>query len=444
MEDIIIKLKKDNEVTEFKLTNGELFYSVKSISAILNKHGYGTLYFGVKNNGEIVGQQVGENTERDISRVIYECIEPKIYPNIQMLEYNGKKYFKVDFAGNNQPYSSKGIYYMRMSDENRVLTRDELLIFIRTKYYSDDWEQELTEYTIDDVDDESLLNFYKSAKECGRLDLIKYDKEELLTLLELIKNGKLNNAGYALFGKKTKIPLKLAIYATNEKLTFIDLHVKNGNIYKLVNEAINYIHSNIHWKVEIGSRKREEIPEIPIKAIREIVINSFAHAKYKAETEHEINISPGRVTIYNPGSFPDNLTPLDFVNSNLSSIKRNKIILDVLFRSKDVEKSGSGFKRVYELCEKEKIKCQFCTDVYGFGFSFIRNNSNKFIDDELLSKHEKIILDAIGENIRITRLELSQMIDRSERTVQRITNSLVEKGFIERIGNNRFGYWDVK
>lgn len=35
---------------EFKLTTGELFDSVKSISAILNKHGYGTIYFGVKNN----------------------------------------------------------------------------------------------------------------------------------------------------------------------------------------------------------------------------------------------------------------------------------------------------------------------------------------------------------------------------------------------------------
>lgn len=65
--------------------------------------------------------------------------------------------------------------------------------------------------------------------------------------------------------EKTKIPLKFAIYVTNEKLTFIDLQVKNGNIYKLVNEAINYIYSNIHWKVEIGSRKREEIPEIPLK-----------------------------------------------------------------------------------------------------------------------------------------------------------------------------------
>lgn len=439
-----MKLKKENEVIEFKLTTGELLDSVKDISAMLNKHGYGTIYFGVKNNGEIIGQQVGESTERDISRIIYESIEPKIFPNIQMLEYEGRNYFKVDFAGNSQPYSAKGIYYMRMSDENRVLTRDELLVFIRTKYYSDDWEQELTNYTIEDVDDESLLNFYKSAKECGRLDLVKYDKEELLTLLDLLKNGKLNNAGYSLFGKTTKIPLKLAIYATNQKLTFIDLNVKNGNIYSLVNEAINYIHSNIHWKVEIGSRKRDEIPEIPIKAIREIVINSFAHAKYVAETEHEINIFPGRITIYNPGSFPVNLTPLDFVNSNRSSIKRNKIILDVLFRSKDVEKSGSGFKRVYKLCDKEKIKCEFNTDVYGFSFSFLRNTINNYTDDELLSKNEKIILGAIGKNLRITRLELSHMINRSERTVQRVTNSLVEKGFIERIGNNRFGYWLIK
>lgn len=57
---------------------------------------------------------------------------------------------------------------------------------------------------------------------------------------------------------------------------------------------------------------------------------------------------------------------------------------------------------------------------------------------------KKIILDAIYKNIKITRLELSLKIDRSERTVQRITNSLVAKGFIERIGNNRFGYWEVK
>ena len=235
-----------------------------------------------------------------------------------------------------------------------------------------------TKYTINDIDDKSLESFYNYAIKANRLEMDVYNKKDLLIMLGLLEGERLNNAGYSLFGKNTKIPLKLAIYATNEKITFIDLQVKNGNIYRLLNEAINYIHSNIHWKVEIGSRKRTEIPEIPIKAIREIVINSFAHARYKAETEHEINIFPGRVTIYNPGSFPDNLTPLDFVNSNRSSIKRNKIIFDVLFRSKEVEKSGSGFKRVYDLCKQENIKCEFKTDIYGFSFSFIRNNSNKF------------------------------------------------------------------
>ena len=43
-----MKLKKENNW--IKLTTGELYDSVKSISAILNKHGYGTIYFGVKIN----------------------------------------------------------------------------------------------------------------------------------------------------------------------------------------------------------------------------------------------------------------------------------------------------------------------------------------------------------------------------------------------------------
>ena len=61
--------------------------------------------------------------------------------------------------------------------------------------------------------------------------------------------------------------------------------------------------------------KREEIPEIPVKAIREIVINAFAHAIYEPIPEVEINIHPGLVTIFNPGSFPDDLTPEDYINS---------------------------------------------------------------------------------------------------------------------------------
>ncbi len=443
-----MNLGKENEEVEFKQSTSELVDAMKAISAMLNKQGHGVIYIGVKNNGDVIGQQVGENTERDISRMIHESIEPRIYPRIESYDVDSKKYFKVSFEGNNKPYSAKGLYYMRVSDENRILSQQELFSMIRRKTYSDDWEEQITNYTSEDIDEESLKSFYNSARNCGRLDLEEYDKERLLSILNLIIDGRLNNAGYYLFGKNVTINLKLSVFATDEKLTFIDLQNVTGNIYQLVNKAINYIHSNIHWAVEIGERTREEIPEIPVRAIREIVINSFAHSKYVAETEHEINIFPSKVVIYNPGSFPDNLTPLDFVNSNRSSIKRNKIILDVLFRSKDVEKSGSGFKRVYDLCDKANVKCYFSTNDYGFTFGFSRKNDKVSFNQRTdikqdLTEIEKEVYNFISSNVKITKLELSQFLGKSERTIQRVTSSLVKKGYLSRIGNNRFGYWEV-
>ncbi|MBP5745835.1 MAG: hypothetical protein J6W58_06000 [Lachnospiraceae bacterium] len=48
----------------------------------------------------------------------------------------------------------------------------------------------------------------------------------------------------------------------------------------------------------------------------------------------DIGIHPGKIEIYNPGSFPDDLTPLDFISRKLPSYKRNKLILDICFEVK--------------------------------------------------------------------------------------------------------------
>ena len=45
-----MNLGKESETLEFKKTTGELKEAMISISSILNKHGVGTLYFGVKQN----------------------------------------------------------------------------------------------------------------------------------------------------------------------------------------------------------------------------------------------------------------------------------------------------------------------------------------------------------------------------------------------------------
>ena len=241
--------------------------------------------------------------------------------------------------------------------------------------------------------------------------------------------------------------LKLACFATNDKVTFTDLNLMKGNIYTLINEAVTYISNHINWKIDIN-KKRIETPEIPIKAIREIVVNAFAHAFYENQPEIEINIHPGLISIFNPGTFPIDLTPNDFINKKISSLKRNPIILDVLYRCKDVEKSGTGFQRMKKLCSEFGVKWSY--EKTGYGFTFIFDRLTKYSRDVTiennhndLNSSEKVIYNLIKANSKITRDDIASAIDKNVRTVQRITNSLVAKGYILRIGNNRFGYWEV-
>ena len=74
---------KETETRELKKSTAELKEAVTSISAILNKHQKGEVYFGIKNNGTITWQQITENTIREISQAISNNIEPKIYPKIE-------------------------------------------------------------------------------------------------------------------------------------------------------------------------------------------------------------------------------------------------------------------------------------------------------------------------------------------------------------------------
>ena len=67
----------ENEVIEFKKTTSELKEGIISIASILNKHGSGKLYLGIKDNGDVIGQNVSSKTVRDVSKAISENIESK-------------------------------------------------------------------------------------------------------------------------------------------------------------------------------------------------------------------------------------------------------------------------------------------------------------------------------------------------------------------------------
>ena len=442
-----MNIGKESETLEFKLTTGELHQGIESIAAILNKHGYGELFFGVADSGEVKGQPVTDATIRTVTDGILRDIEPRITPEVKEYSYDGRSTVKVTFSGTQRPYSAFGRFLIRVGTQNRQMTRDELRKLIKDEDYSHPWEDDPSDYGVADLDDDAMRRYFHEAVSCGRLVMEEYDKDALLSALELKKGNGIKNAAWALFGKECGVGLKLATFATDEKMTFLDLTDKKGNIYSLIGEAVNYVMSHINWRAEI-ERKRIEVPEIPIEAVREIVVNAFAHAIYKPLPEIEIDVHPGMVCIFNPGSFPDDLTPEDFISRNISSKKRNPLILDVLYRCKDVEKSGTGFRRMNKMCSAEGVRWEFEKTPYGFYFRFLRkpvslNVSLNVSLAEGLSEEEKAVLLMIKGNHKISKTEMAERLSKSTRSIQRVTSSLVVKGRLIRVGNNRYGYWEV-
>ena len=131
-----MNLGSENETLEFKKSIGELKEGVISICSMLNKTGYGTLYFGVKNDGTIIGQEIGVMTLKNISQAIANFIKPQIIPTILVEFIEDTTIIKVEVKGDNKPYSAYGRYYIRSSDEDRDISPENLKQLMR-RYDSD-------------------------------------------------------------------------------------------------------------------------------------------------------------------------------------------------------------------------------------------------------------------------------------------------------------------
>ena len=448
-----MNLGNESETLEFKKTTAEIEKAMSNIASMLNKHGYGILYFGVLPNGEVIGQQVSANTLNDIAKKVLESIRPIIYPIVQEVVLDGKSVVKVEFSGKERPYSANGRYYKRVHDRTEEMTPYELRSEMSSFDVGSLWENHLTAYGLESIDSDTLRTFYKKATSCGRIqELPFYDEAALLSGLGLLEEGKLTNAGYYLFSNRRPVVLKTAVYFTDERISFSDINRFEGNIYNLLDKSFQYIKEHINWRVEQNDAvSRIEVPEIPIEAIREILVNSFAHADYRGITEHEIDITPTVVEIYNPGEFPSGLSPEMFATDHIKSMPRNRVILNTLYKSKDVEVFGSGFRKTYALCNASGSKCSYKSSHGGFSFFLQRRDVSKNVTDNVTIKHEKeklsatdiAVLNSLKSDPAKTREQISKEVGKTVRTVQRSLGRLSDKGFLKRIGSKSNGYWEI-
>lgn len=428
-----------------------------SIASILNKHGGGKLYFGVRNDGTVIGQEINDATLRSISQAIGNYLRPTIYPVITRKKYGERTVILVEFSGTQQPYLAYNVPRIRVADEDLVMERTVYEEMIRRRdSVSYSWESQRSKYKVSDIDQNTFTSYLKKAKKVGRISFGANEPADVMTKLELSDGEWLLNAGAALFVDCGINELQMAKFASDERLTFTDIRRFTGPILGLADKAVQYVIDAMDWRVEFdGSLERKEIPEIPVDAVREAVINAFGHRLVESGQSVEVAIYRSFIEIYSPGKFPDGLTPETFIKEIRKPIRRNPLITRTLYYSKDMESFATGLKRIQNACDEVGCKVAYYGDNYGFTVRFYRHcgegwesgmGANGGTHDtqagtHYRQDHKQQIIALVQRNSKITRKQIAEELSVSLRTVQRIINSIEE---LEYVGSGRGGHWEFK
>ncbi len=434
---------EENEFCELKKSVSELKEAMKSISAILNKHNKGTIYFNVNPIGVPVFNKISDKTLRKISQSISDKIEPKIFPEISLVEVDSIEVIKVDFEGYQTPYSADGRDYMRVADEDKQMSQAQLKqLIIKGKNIR--WDS-ISNFNlkIEDIDESKVRKF------CSLIDIKFTSVISVLQNMNLIDGDVLLNSAILLFGKNPtnyfrNVRLSCALFGSNDTSLIIDQKEFDGDLFYLIETALNYILQNIHLGMKIENLIRKDIPEINKEALREAVINAFLHRDYFDPDMISIFIFRNRVEIRNPGKLFGGITIEDILTKNISR-RRNEVLADILSRAHYGERKGHGIafiRKAEPYVKFEQIGDIFITKFYRPSYRLSKEVVEELVEG-LVESQRKIVF-YIWENPKISKRELSEKLRISKTAVDKNIEKLKKINVLERIGADRGGRWQIK
>ena len=129
-----------------------------------------------------------------------------------------------------------------------------------------------------------------------------------------------------------------------DKVHILDRRDFDGGIVADIEDALSFIERNTRTAYRIESLRRENIPEYPMKALREAITNAVMHRDWFFEGANVfVEIYANRVEVISPGTLPSGLKMAEL---GRESIRRNPLIADLLHRIEFIEKAGTGIRRI--------------------------------------------------------------------------------------------------
>ena len=409
---------KESKELELKSTITNTF--LKTVSAFSN-YNSGKIIFGIDDNGKIIGLENIEELCLDLENKINDNISPK--PDFRFIKDTKKNIITLIVEeGLNKPYLYKGKAYKRNDTSTVEVDRIEfnrLTLLGLNQYY-----EELKARKQD-------LEFKVLKKELEeKLSLKNFSKDVLKTLNLYDDKNAYNNAAELLADKNTFSGVDIAKFGKS-----ID-EILDRNLFVNISIILQYQKTlevfNRYYKYEqiLGSERIEK-ELIPEKAFREVIANALIHRTWDVNSNIRISMYEDKIEVSSPGGLPSGISEKEYLNGQISQL-RNPILANIFFRLKYIEMFGTGIRRINESYKDYAVKPAF----------EIFENSIKItlpiITTRLfLTTDEKIVMDILEKGAILSSSEILKMTELKKDKLNRLLKKLIQKNYIDVLGNGR-------
>ena len=308
--------------------------------------------------------------------------------------------------------------------------------------------------------------FYLNKNSNFKSDAIKTEWF-LLSFGLVTDDGYLTNAG-ALFADDCWLS-QSRLYCTRwdglEKTDAVNDAEFKGNILLLLREAMAFAKANTRKGWEKLPDGRRNKPEYAERAVLEGCVNHLIHRDYTVMGgEVHLDIYDDRLALTSPGGMYSGQMVQDVPVEDISSLRRNPVLADVMAQLDYMEKRGSGLKKICNATkELETYKegrdpvfrssvSQFMTVIYSMEYQpgksgqlngTLSGTLNGILNDTLNEKQNRV-LDFIAASPGVQAQIIIDQLAIPRDTLNKILKVLTDRELIERRGSKKTGGYYVK
>lgn len=381
---------------------------LKSVSAFANGKG-GTLFFGIDDEGIVVGLKDARIASEKISEIIKVKMDPIPYVELGLYSENGKDIIILRVpSGSETPYYYVGegnrTAYVRIGNESIPASSTDLKGLVlhgsgRT------FDSLPSQWRYQDYSFSKLRSVYKNrtGKDLDESDFISFELMD--------KDGVLTNAGALLADDSPMRHSRLfctrwhGLNKASGIMDALDDKEFSGSLISLLQNGEEFVKNNTKKRWKKTAEGRLEMPDIPERAALECIVNALIHRDYlDFSSEVHIDIFDDRMEIYSPGGMLDGSLVQDLDTDHVPSKRRNPIIADIFGRMNYMERRGSGFKKIkndYHMAVnyRPEIEPRFYSNETSFWVILYNLNYNIAIDQGIIDSKIDLIEE---EKVRIS------------------------------------------